>query len=224
MKRSEINRVIREAIAFFEERQFALPRWAYWSPLEWKRRAGRIAEIIECRLGWDITDFGSGDFRRVGLVNLNLRNGSPDNGSKPYSEKILLVQEAQVTPFHTHYAKREDIINRGGGNLVVELYRADDRFNFTDEPVIVRIDAIPRTVPPGGSVTLTPGESIFLEPGVFHKFYGQAGSGAVLVGQVSSVNDDEADNVFYTASPRFPDIIEDEEPQFLLVNDYARYL
>src|SRR5690606_13874046 len=103
-------------------------------------------------------------------------------------------------------------------------YQADEAFNPTDRDVTVKIDALPITVPAGGKVVLTPGESIFLEPGVLHKFYGEPGKGRGLVGEVSTVNDDSSDNYFIGGSPRFPTIVDDVEPVHLLVNDYKKYL
>jgi D-lyxose ketol-isomerase len=73
-------------------------------------------------------------------------------------------------------------------------------------------------------VRLTPGESITLYQGLYHKFYGETGKGKVLVGEVSAVNDDHADNRFYEEAGRFPEILEDEPPQHLLVSDYAKFL
>ena len=224
MKRSEINRNLEAAMAFFQETKFALPAWALRSPEEWRGKDAESAEIVACGLGWDITDFGSGDFERVGLINFNLRNGIPNRSRKIYCEKILIVKENQVTPMHTHRSKVEDIINRGGGNLVIDLIQGDDQLNLTDHMISVKVDSIERTVPAGGKVVLRPGESICLEPGLFHKFYGEEGAGRVLVGEVSTVNDDTTDNVFVDGSPRFPTIVEDEEPVYLLVNDYAKYL
>ena len=223
MRRSDINRHLERSVEFFESMGFHLPAWALWSPGQWQGQARAAREIVDCRLGWDITDFGSNDFDRIGLINFNLRNGLPGTSRKPYCEKILIVAEQQVTPLHTHRQKREDIINRGGGNLVLELKNSAE-FAINDEPVIAVIDGFTRQVPPGGQVVLKPGESIFLEPGTFHLFYGQKGHGRVLVGEVSSVNDDETDNLFVDGNPRFPSIDEDKAPLFLLVNDYARHL
>ncbi len=224
LKRSEINQNIRETITFFREMNFWLPAWALWSPEQWKGKAELAAEIVETGLGWDITDFGSGDFEKVGLINFNLRNGVPGRSRKTYCEKIIVVKENQITPLHTHYSKKEDIIVRGGGRLVIELYLADSEHKPTDLQVTAMIDGIARIVPAGGKVTLSPGESIFLEPGMLHLFYGEPGAGKVLVGEVSTVNDDKTDNHFVDKSPRFPSIIEDEAPQYLLVNDYSQYL
>ena len=224
MNRSEINNAIKESISFFESMNFYLPNWALWKPQDWIGKRKEAKEILNCGLGWDITDFGSGDFQKIGLINFNLRNGTADKEIKPYCEKIIIVKENQVTPNHTHRNKIEDIINRGGGNLVIEIYRYDKHMKPTDESTEVSIDGLPRNVPVGGNVVLTPGESICLRPGMFHLFYGQEGKGTVLVGEVSSVNDDTRDNVFVGGNPRFPDVAEDEEPIHLLVNDYNNYL
>ena len=201
-----------------------MTKWAYWKPEEWKNKGELVKEIIENRLGWDITDFSSGNFEKVGLINFNLRNGILNKPGKNYCEKIIIVKENQVTPLHTHRIKVEDIINRGGGNLVLKLYVSDDKFNLTNKSVTVKIDSIPVTVPSGGTIILEPGDSIYLEPGVFHEFFGEEGKGSVLVGEVSSVNDDNTDNIFHEGRHRFPEIIEDEEPAYLLVNDYDKYI
>jgi len=224
MKRSEINRLIKRSIAFFEEMKFKLPPWGYWKPQDWKGKKEAAAEIIENMLGWDLTDFGSGNFAKKGLILFTIRNGNLAKKDKIYAEKIMIVGEEQETPMHFHWKKMEDIINRGGGNLVIELYGSTDDEMLSYEPLDVKIDGIVKTVEPGGKVVLTPGESICLEPGMYHRFYGEKGKGKVLVGEVSSVNDDTSDNRFYEPVGRFPEIEEDEEPLYLLVVDYARYV
>jgi D-lyxose ketol-isomerase len=226
MKRSEINALIKDALAFFDEMNFRLPSWAYWGPEEWKRRRHQVKAIAELMLGWDLTDFGEGSFGERGLVIFTIRNGDfkgRDNG-KCYAEKIMIVRENQETPLHFHWSKMEDIINRGGGNLVIELCGSTKDEQLSDKPVTVRIDEIQRTVEPMGKIVLTPGESICLEPRVYHRFYGEIGKGKVLVGEVSSVNDDTSDNRFYESLGRFPEIEEDERPLHLLVIDYPSYL
>ena len=74
---------------------------------------------MRSQLGWDITDFGRGQFPAYGLLMFTIRNGTfaelkKENG-KIYAEKILISDEKQVTLTHFHYQKMEDIINRGGG-------------------------------------------------------------------------------------------------------------
>jgi D-lyxose ketol-isomerase len=224
MKRSEINTLINESIEFFNTMNFKLPPWAYWTPEEWKSKGESCQEIVDNMLGWDLTDFGSGDFLNKGLILFTIRNGNPGKDRKTYAEKIMIVEENQETPMHFHWRKMEDIINRGGGNLVIELYASDEQEDFSNKALEVKIDGVKRTVKPGGAVVLTPGESICLEQGMYHRFYGEEGKGKVLVGEVSAVNDDSIDNRFYTEVGRFPEIEEDEAPLHLLASDYPRYL
>lgn len=224
MKRSEINQIMADAKAFMEERKFYLPPWAYWTLSDWKENKESAAEVTTNMLGWDITDFGSGDFGKRGLFLFTLRNGKFNVDKKPYAEKIMIVEENQETPMHFHWAKMEDIINRGGGNLVIELYNSTPEGAFADTPVRLKTDGVERVVAPGGKVILSPGESISLEQGVYHRFYGESGKGKVLVGEVSMVNDDANDNRFFETVGRFPDVDEDVVPLHLLVSDYEKFL
>lgn len=224
MKRSEINRLIKEATDFFGEMNFKLPPWAYWTPEQWSHNKENCEEIIENQLGWDLTDFGSGDFKDSGLLLFSIRNGNLDRDRKTYAEKIMIVEEEQVTPMHFHWSKMEDIINRGGGNLMIQLYPSDENEDLADRVFDVSLDGIIHTCNPGDVLKLTPGQSITLYPGLYHKFYGQPGSGKVLVGEVSAVNDDNTDNRFYFEIGRFPEIEEDQAPLRLLVNDYRTFL
>ena len=225
MKRSEINRIINEGRAFFDKNNFYLPEWGYWSPEEWKLRKMELySEVFEHNLGWDITDFGSGDFTKRGLVLFTIRNGSSANKGKTYCEKIMIVEEEQETPLHYHWHKTEDIINRGGGNLVMELFASNNDGEVTKDNVTVSIDGGLKELKPGEKLFLSPGQSICLTPGLYHRFYGESGSGKVLTGEVSTVNDDAHDNRFYQEIGRFPDIEEDEAPVHFLVSDYSRFL
>jgi D-lyxose ketol-isomerase len=221
VKRSRINAIIREADAFLRRRQFFLPPFAYWTPEEWGRRGEEVREIADRRLGWDITDFGQEDYERIGLFVFTLRNGEPGGQGKNYAEKILVVGVDQVTPMHFHWFKMEDIINRGGGRLVVQVYKAAPDESLAHTPVQVNLDGEVRTVQAGTTLFLSPGESITLAPYCYHKFWGA--DEPVLVGEVSKVNDDNTDNRFYEPVGRFPAIEEDEAPLHLLVNDYERY-
>jgi hypothetical protein len=221
MKRSQINQLQREAVQFFAAHHFRLPPWAFWRREDWEKNKNRTQEIKSLRLGWDLTDFGSGDFYRVGLLLFTLRNGVVNQpGAKDYAEKVMLVRESQITPTHFHWHKMEDIINRGGGNLVIEMWNSTPAEDLADTPVTVMVDGIPRTLPPGEPLVLTPGESVTLPPYLYHKFYSASGKGAVLVGEVSRVNDDSKDNRFHQPAGRFPTIEEDEEPLYLLCTEY----
>ena len=225
MKRSEINAIMRDADAFIRAHGFHLPPFAYWTPTDWATKGAEVREIVDCELGWDITDFGGGDFARLGLFLFTVRNGRPENlklmRGKLYAEKIMIVDVDQITPMHFHWAKTEDIINRGGGNLVIQLYNASEDEGLADTAVIASVDGVRRTVKAGDCVTLHPGESITLPHRLYHKFWGA--ESRVLVGEVSLVNDDNADNRFYESLGRFPAIEEDEPPLYLLCKDYLRY-
>jgi len=224
MKRSEVNSIISEMKDFLHEHQFYLPEWAFWKPENWKGKYSICSEIVDNKLGWDITDFGSSNFTKVGLSLFTIRNGRLEKKDKLFCEKIMMAYEEQETPMHFHWSKMEDIINRGGGNLVMELYLATDEDKLSPNPITVSIDGILTTVKAGEPLILKPGQSICLKPKVFHRFYGQKGKGKVLIGEVSAVNDDATDNKFYGKVGRFPEIEEDVKPIHLLVNDYEKYL
>ena len=223
MKRSEINTLLDEACDFFSSCHFRLPPFAFWTPEIWRTTGAEANEIRDNELGWDVTDYGLDKFYQVGLLLFTIRNGNharQQDYPKGYAEKIMMVREEQVTPYHFHWNKREDIINRGGGNLVIDLYYADEHDKLSDRQFSVSVDGVRREVAAGDRVILTPGESICLEPYVYHTFYGEKGSGSVMVGEVSDVNDDRSDNRFYEQFPRFPEIVEDEAPRYHLCTEY----
>lgn len=220
MRRSEINTLILQARKFFDEHHFILPEWADWSEQEWKQNKELATYLFQHQMGWDVTDFSSNDFNRRGLVLFCLRNGIPNqHHEKTYAEKIMMVRENQETPLHYHKNKMEDIIVRGGGELVFEMYSVDDQGKKLEKKVEFYRDGIKETVAPGAPVHLKPGQSMTLTHRLMHRFYGAKGKGAVLVGEVSQVNDDNSDNYFYEPLGRFSDIIEDEAPQRFLWND-----
>lgn len=225
MKRSELNLRLNNAVAFMKSMQFHLPPFAYFTPEEWKTKGEAFASIRDTALGWDITDFGSGNFEKTGLLLFTLRNGIAGDARypKPYAEKIMIVEEEQVTPMHFHWKKQEDIINRGGGNLLVKLYNSTEEETLADTPVTVMVDGEMRTMPTGSIVTLTPGESITLTQGLYHTFWAEKGKGKVLAGEVSMTNDDHTDNCFLEPTGRFPEIEEDESPLYLLATEYPKF-
>jgi hypothetical protein len=224
MKRSQVNRYIQEFIDFVRQRQFALPPWAFFSPEKWAGIGPEADELRRCALGWDVTDFGSDEFLKIGLTLFTLRNGRPGQqgaGAKDYCEKIMMVRDSQVTPFHFHFSKMEDIINRGGGRLVIQLHNSlPDGLLDMKADVSVQVDGFTRRFPAGGQLVLEEGESVTLVQGLYHQFWGENDGGPVLVGEVSRVNDDAKDNRFLQPLPRFPAIQEDEPKRFLLCNEY----
>ena len=223
MKRSRINQVIRETEELLGRHQIFLPPFFGWTPGEWAEKGTECREIRDNGLGWDITDFGCGDFDKVGLTALTLRNGNQKaaSGQKPYAEKLLIAREGQVTPMHFHWYKMEDIINRGGGVLVMQLYRAtEEEEPDRERDVEILSDGVLLHIPPGGILELHPGQSVTYTQRLYHSFWGKESCGDVIVGEVSMCNDDSTDNRFLEASGRFPAIEEDEEPYRLLCNEY----
>ena len=222
MKRSFINKTIHEAEEFFASCNFKLPKFAFLTPDAIRAKFSAASEIYDCKLGWDMTDFGSGDFFKVGLFLFTLRNGIIKSSKYPkgYAEKIMISRSQQVCPMHCHELKREDIICRGGGNLVFRLFNRKGTENALDDsPVRVSRDGEIIEVKPGDEVVITPGESLTLTPNLYHEFYAEKGA-TVLIGEVSAVNDDVTDNLFLESLPRFPAVDEDEPPYRLLVSDY----
>ncbi len=225
MKRSRINEIIREGDAFIRSFGYSLPPYAYLSPEALK--SGSHQEIKARRMGWDITDYGAGKYDEMGLFLFTTRNGlNEDLGKRSamlYAEKIMISKENQLSPMHRHDVKVEDIINRGGGKLVLKLYKADTAGEIDRETdVHVMCDGQPRKIEAGGLLKLDPGESVTLFPDVWHAFWGEGGD--VLIGEVSTVNDDLTDNIFAQPIGRFSTIEEDEAPLHLLVSDYDSHL
>jgi hypothetical protein len=227
MKRSRINAIIREAEGIIGGHGFVLPPFANWTPEEFAGRRGEAGAIIGARCGWDITDYGAGRYDEMGLFLFTLRNGRladlQAGRGMCYAEKLLISHENQLSPHHTHVIKAEDIINRGGATLVVELFGSDEGGAFSDQHGgTVMCDGLPVPYGPGHRLHLRPGESVTLLPGDWHAFWGEGGT--VLIGEVSTVNDDETDNVFREPIGRFATVEEDEAPHRLLVSDYRTWL
>ena len=204
-----------------------MPPFAYWSPDEFKARKDIAKNVIDARCGWDITDYGAGKYDEMGLFLFTLRNGRladlQRGGGMCYAEKLLISKQDQLSPMHTHVLKAEDIINRGGATLVVELFGSDDAGNFADDKGgTVYCDGIKCDFVAGEKLQLAPGESVTLMPGDWHAFWGDGGD--VLIGEVSTVNDDETDNIFREPIGRFANIEEDVDPKHLLVSDYRKWL
>ena len=225
MKRSEINAALKEMEAMIHKCGFHLPPFCGFTPEEWKSLGHEYDEIRDNMLGWDITDYGLGQFEKVGFSLITLRNGNvkmPGKYTKTYAEKLLYIREGQTAPMHYHWHKMEDIINRGGGNVLIRVYNSAETGEFADTDVAVHCDGRAFTVPAGTQIKLKPGESITIYQNMYHDFELEPGMGPVLLGEVSMCNDDENDNRFYKPIGRFPMIEEDEEPYRLLCTEYPK--
>ncbi len=227
MKRSTINEIMAGADDMIRSFGFTLPPFAYWTPDQFKANAPCARHVIDARMGWDITDYGLDDFAATGLFLFTLRNGRladlQAGGGMCYAEKLLISRRDQLSPMHTHLLKVEDIINRGGATLVVELFGSDSDGQFDKSAGgTVFCDGVARPFAAGEILRLAPGQSVTLMPGDWHAFWGEGGE--VLIGEVSTVNDDEVDNVFREKIGRFAKVEEDVAPAHLLVSDYGTWL
>ncbi len=226
MKRSEINSALKEMESMIEKHCFALPPFCHFKPDDWQNKDASINEVRDNMLGWDITDYGLGNFKKIGFSLITLRNGNlamKDKYTKSYAEKLLYIKDGQQAPMHFHWYKMEDIINRGGGNVLIRVYNATQEECLDKvSDVHVNVDGQERIVPAGTQIRLTPGESITIGPYLYHDFEVEMGSGNVLLGEVSQCNDDNCDNRFLEPVGRFPTIEEDEPPYRLLCNEYPK--
>lgn len=181
MKQSEVNQLCREAAACFHDHDWALPP----------------------RPQWAATDFGLGDFRKCGLVEVVLAN-EPE-----YCEKIMYAGAGMVTPAHTHREKKEDIICRSG-LLSLTLWKKNPREQPGEDKVEVRINGEIRTYPSGESFVLQPGERITLTPGLWHEF--SPAAEGTMIGEVSTWCDEAKDNFFADPAVDIFHSIEADEP------------
>lgn len=227
MKRSKINERLRWSQNLLDKNGFKLPMFGYWELPDWKKNRADSSIIQHMMLGWDITDFGRGDFERIGAILFTIRNGDIKDSSigTPYAEKLILLHDGQTLPLHFHFLKTEDIINRGGGVLVLQLFNSkQDKSVDEQSDVTVYCDGIKRTFAAGERIEIFPGDSITLRPFMYHLFIAKKGSGDLIVGEVSAINDDNADNYFTEDSTRFSTIEEDEPILHPLCNEYDLFI
>ena len=220
MKRSEINKAIQTAKEMMEKYSWTLPHWAYWSKSEYEKKSELREYLNNHQMGWDVTDFGKGIFNEQGITLFCIRNGIQGNANdKPYAEKLLFMQEGQEIPFHSHKIKLEDIINRGGGDLAIEFLEVNDEDQELSNKIAVLVDGEKILLDPYEPLILKKGQSVTVERNIFHRFYAVKGSGMVMAGEVSQVNDDNNDNYFLEPVGRFSEIQEDEPPLHPLWNE-----
>ena len=76
MKRSEINKALKELEAMCAREHCYLPPFCHFTPEEWQSKGHEYDEVRDCMLGWDITDYGLGNFDKVGMSLITIRNGN----------------------------------------------------------------------------------------------------------------------------------------------------
>lgn len=222
MQRSQINNSLRWAVELLNKYKIMLPRFAYWNIDEWEANKAETAAIRTVMQGWDITDFGRENFEKIGAVLFTVRNGSLSNVGMgtPYAEKYIMLREGQCLPLHFHACKTEDIINRGGLlSLVFYNSRADGSVDYESD-VDVYSDGIKLTLKAGEELLVTCGNSATITPGLYHLISAKGDS--LVIGEVSSVNDDMTDNYFAEKVSRFSAIEENELPLYPLCNEYDK--
>lgn len=224
MKRSEINRIIKDMEKLARECGFHLPPFANYTPEQWKSLGHEFDEIRDNKLGWDITDFGLGDFYHWGFGLFTIRNGNLAMSSKypkTYAEKLLAMYPGQKAQIHYHIAKMEDIINRGGNDVVIKVWNGTEDLKMLDTDVVIYSDGKKTIGPAGTEVLLHPGQSITITPYLFHEFIMPEKGGMALLGEVSKCNDDDHDNYWFDKRVgRFPKVEEDEAPYRFLCTEY----
>jgi len=220
MKRSEINLAINKAKQIMEEYSWTLPVWGYWTKKDYDRNSKIKKYLKEHQMGWDVTDFGKGMFELQGITLFCIRNGIQGKSEdKPYAEKLLFMDEGQEIPYHSHKIKLEDIINRGGGDLALEFLEVDNSMKELNNDISVLVDGEDKIIKPHQPLILKRGQSVTVERNIYHKFYAAKGTGMVMAGEVSQVNDDNNDNYFLEKVGRFSQIEEDEEAIHPLWNE-----
>jgi D-lyxose ketol-isomerase len=220
MKRSEINNYIENFIGFCKQYNYRLPTFDYNS-------AEVVEELKARQLGFDITDYGSGDFSKIGLSLFTVRNGNPkEEMTIPYCEKTFFSLPGQKTPCHYHNLKTEDIFVRAGSPLIIKIWNFDPTsLGGYAGQAVVELEVLfngceKRVIKSGEEIRLKTGDSVTLTPVLAHEFMADPSGQGSLVGEVSTYNDDAGDNYFLDKVSRFPEIDEDEPIKHYLVGDY----
>ena len=221
MYRSEINKLIDKSITFAEHVGFVLPPFAKWTVDDWKSKGsdGEHINIYKSGLGWDVSDYGFGEFLKTGIIALTIRNGIEKiyKHEKTYAEKLLFLEPNQNVPIHFHPFKIEDLINRSGDVFYIKLYNVnEDNSIDMESPVPTFMDGRTFTVNPGEIITVKPGESITLMPRQYHQFWTEKEK--TLFGEVTMTDNTHH---FYNCKPSETKIIEDVPLKYLLTSDYS---
>lgn len=189
MKRSQINRALKDAMHCFRAAHRALPP---------KPR-------------WEVTDCGLGKFAQIRLVLVNLAE-QPE-----YCEKLMYAKQRQVTPMHTHRREKEDIICRRG-RLAVELWKGHPERTRKGGVFALLRDGQKVQVRAGEPVILEPGERVTIEPGVYHAFWPE-NKEAIIGEVSTDNDDAHHNFFVDPNIGRFPEIDEDDPPVARLLRE-----
>lgn len=89
MKRSEINKALKELEAMCAQEHCYLPPFCHFTPEAWESKGHEYDEVRDCMLGWDITDYGQGDFDHFGFSLITIRNGNRAMRERPPSRRCI---------------------------------------------------------------------------------------------------------------------------------------
>lgn len=231
LKRSFINEKFRQAIEAVKRSGYPVPEYMMWSPEDWATKSREYQEIVDCQMGWDITDFGSGDFGKDGLVTFNPLNGKYGDARyvRPYGERLCFSWPgSNGGPLHYHRGKMEDLQNWSEGSMYVRHWNVTPygERDF-DSMVMVRIDGRRYMVKPGEIIEVKHHQRICSMPFIAHEgvavddvpYDPDALPGFCV--ELSSVVNDRVDNIYFEPWRKWDvDVIEDEPAQFCRVNEY----
>ncbi len=239
--RSVINQSIDDALLFFGNR-FPIPPRFHWGLEKWASEYDMdpsiAMEASRRGIGPDWTNFGF-DFHQYGGVLLTMTNVNPDAPGQSYSMKLIYRRGedefCQKAPIHLHMGKMEDIYCLGPGFVVIRMWPSANGEMMHPDSMEILLDHKYRHYVPGEPLELREGHILQVSPGTYHCFEAH---GKVGVMEISGVNDDLTDNHWFTGSEywvveggvwrpkpyelagqevhRFPGIIEDEMPRYLL--------
>jgi D-lyxose ketol-isomerase len=223
MKRSQINAAIELAHQTLADQGIRLPEYAYWSPGKWAQCGPEMSRVTRNGLGWAVTDFGQGDFDRIGITMFDVRNGNkarPEEGT-PYGEKVFVLKAGQRLPYHFHWNKTEDIISRAGGTLMIQLFNANPDESIDEKSAgVAYFDGIRRTFEAGQVFEIPHGRSVTISPRLYHRFWAKDDDKVLVGGEISTISVPQSDNRFGEGARRFMPIDEDVPPTYLLNIDY----
>lgn len=220
LKRSHVNRIIKDAIDFFESQNISLPEFAYWNGDDWNRDESAL--LKQLNPGWEIWD-PDGCFKKVGVCVLDVRKAVcfDDGIQSRVCENYMMVREGQFCPWHYHRKKVEDIRNSGGGVLAVQLAQitADGKPD-TQKPVLVKKNYAVKEMAAGSVVLLHPGDSMILDPMVYHQFWAVEGNGNVVFEEVFEAIEGNDDHFLdYPPEKHLKQIEEDEPALYPLMSE-----
>jgi len=235
MKRSEIDSAIERAIKNAKNFGVALPAWVEWPSQQFEANADGIRHQ---KLGWKVVDFGVGDFEHCGLVILALCSSLLDDAGEPlakpvrvgdydypvtsFSRKYLFVQAGQTEPHHFHRQKaRKEVSVIAGAPVRFELAWAENDTTLSSLDVNVAVDGIWHSLPAGGTVTISPGETITLPGNLSHIISVAEGGPDTIMMETSTANNDRSDNIFPFMTPTSKPVIEDAKARYQLLDEHS---